>query len=160
MREQAIQTIDTIRRIAEDLRPVILDDLGLTPALDNYIEKFSGRTGIDCVLEMSDEEYDLDETQIVALFRIAQEALTNVARHSGATKASVRLQQSGDKVFLIVQDNGHGLPKNRRSGKKTYGLLGMRERVKMLGGTLDIFNEASKGVRIEACLPRQGRERK
>ena len=160
MREQAIQTIETIRRIAEDLRPVILDDLGLAPALDNYAEKFSGRTGIDCVFEMSDEDYDLDETQIVALFRIAQEALTNVARHSGASKASVRLQQSGDKVFLIVQDNGHGLSKNRRSGKKTYGLLGMRERVKMLGGTLDIFNEASKGVRIEVCIPRHGSERK
>lgn len=151
-------TVDTVRRISEDLRPGMLDDLGLAAAIEHHAGQFAAQTGIVCELSMGQAEFDLDEQAATALFRIVQESLTNVARHSGASHVTIRLQGLEDKALLVIQDDGRGLPADPISGqgkmKKTYGLLGMRERVKMLGGTLDIFNEAGAGVRIEACLPK------
>ena len=148
------QTVDAIRRISEDLRPGMLDDLGLAAAIEHHVAKFSAQTGIACDLFMSQADFELDDQVATALFRIVQESLTNVARHSGATHVSIRLQELQEQILLIVQDNGRGLPPQQDSGKKTYGLLGMRERVKMLQGTLDMFNEAGAGARIEVCVPK------
>jgi signal transduction histidine kinase len=152
MNELVGQTVDSIRRISEDLRPGMLDDLGLAAAIENHVAKFSEQSGIACDLSMSHAEFDLDDQVATALFRIIQEALTNVARHSGASHVVIRLQKLEGKMLLIIQDNGRGLPLIQQTQKKTYGLLGMRERIKMLGGTLDIFNEKDTGVRIEACV--------
>ena len=148
------RTVDTVRRISEDLRPGMLDDLGLAAAIEHHVQKFSAQTGIACELSMNQTEFDLDEQIATTLFRIVQESLTNVARHSGASRATINLRELEDKIFLIVQDNGRGLPADQVAVRKTYGMLGMRERVRMLGGTLDIFNEAGAGARIEACIPR------
>lgn len=148
------RTVDSIRRISEDLRPGMLDDLGLAAAIESHVGKFSEQSGIVCDLSMNRADFDLDEQVATALFRIVQEALTNVARHSGANHVVIRLQELGDNMLLIVQDNGRGLPSAQDAHKKTYGLLGMRERVKMLGGTLDLFNEKGAGARIEACVPK------
>lgn len=157
------RTVDTVRRISEDLRPGMLDDLGLAAAIEHHVEKFSAQTGIACELVIGNAEHDLDEPVATALFRIVQESLTNVARHSGANRVTIRLQDLGDIMLLIVQDNGCGLPAGEAPGlkpaRKTYGLLGMRERVKVLGGTLDIFNEAGAGLRIEACVPKNPKVR-
>ena len=104
---------------------------------------------------MNPAEFELDDQTATALFRIVQESLTNVARHSGASRVTIRLQELGDKILLVIQDDGRGLPAqpgDKTQTRKTYGLLGMRERVKMLGGTLDIFNETGAGARIEACI--------
>jgi PAS domain S-box-containing protein len=148
------RTVDTVRRISEDLRPGMLDDLGLAAAIEHHVEKFQTQTGIACDLAMNPSEFELDDQTATALFRIVQESLTNVARHSGASRVTIHLQELGDKILLVIQDDGRGLPApgNQTQIRKTYGLLGMRERVKMLGGTLDIFNEAGAGARIEACI--------
>jgi two-component system sensor histidine kinase UhpB len=160
MQALVARTVDTTRRISEDLRPGMLDDLGLAAAIEHHTAKFAAQTGIACDLAMSHADFDLDDRVATALFRIVQESLTNVARHSGARHASVRLRDLGDKMLLIVQDDGRGLPTSLDAGKKTFGLLGMRERVKMLEGTLDVFNEAGAGARIEACIPKYVRHRR
>jgi len=148
------KTVDSIRRISEDLRPGMLDDLGLAAAIENHVAKFSEQSGIACDLSMNQADFDLDAQVATALFRIVQEALTNVARHSEASRVAIRVQELDDKMLLIVQDDGRGLPaaRNPDPQRKSYGLLGMRERAKMLGGTLDVFNEKGMGVRIEACI--------
>ena len=148
------RTVSTVRRISEDLRPGMLDDLGLAAAIEHYAEKFAAQTGIACDLAMNVTEFDLSDQAATALFRIVQESLTNIARHSGASRVTIRLQDMGDKILLIVQDNGRGLPVGPPNGKKTYGLMGMRERVRMLEGVMDIFNEAGSGARIETFIPK------
>ena len=152
MKSMVIQTVDSIRRISEDLRPGMLDNLGLAAAVENHVAKFMEQSGIQCELSINEIDFELDDQVATALFRIVQESLTNVARHSGANHVVIRLHQLEDKMLLIIQDNGRGLPSVQDERKKTFGLLGMRERVKMLGGTLDIFNESGSGVRIEACV--------
>ena len=148
------RTVDSIRRISEDLRPGMLDDLGLAAAIESHVARFVKQSCIACDLSMSHADFDLDDQVATALFRLVQEALTNVARHSGANHVIIRLQEIEGNILLIVQDNGRGLPPVQDIYKKTYGLLGMRERVKMLGGTLDVFNEKGFGARIEACVPK------
>lgn len=152
------RTVDSIRRISEDLRPGILDDIGLAAAVENHVAKFQQQSGIGCDLFVSNVDFDLDNQVATALFRLIQEALTNVARHSGASHVIIRLLEADDNILLIVQDNGCGLPPADNRRKKTFGLLGMRERVKMLGGTLDIFNMKGAGVQIEACVPKHIKE--
>jgi signal transduction histidine kinase len=152
------RTVDSIRRISEDLRPGMLDNLGLAAAIENHVAKFTEQSGIVCDLSMNQSDFSLDDQVAIALFRIVQESLTNVARHSGASHVVIQLHELEDKMLLIVQDNGHGLPPAQDSHKKTYGLMGMRERIKMLGGTLDVFNEKDAGVRIEACVSRHVKE--
>ena len=154
MNAMVSQTVDSIRRISDDLRPAMLDDLGLVAAIENHAAKFAERTNIACDIFMSQPDFDLDDLIATALFRIAQEALTNVARHSAANQVTIRLHESEDQVLLIVQDNGCGFSLGQDVDKKTYGLLGMRERVKMLGGILDIFTEPMAGVRVEASIPK------
>ena len=146
------RTVNTVRRISEDLRPGMLDDLGLAAAIEHHVEKFMAQTGITCELFISDTDFNLEEQAATAMFRIVQESLTNVARHSGASRVKIDLLDIGDNILLIIEDNGRGLPSSQDSSRKTYGLLGMRERVKMLEGTLDIFNEAGAGARIEVCI--------
>jgi signal transduction histidine kinase len=147
------KTVDSIRRISEDLRPGMLDDLGLAAAIEHHVTKFADQTGIACELAISRDHYDLDDSTATTLFRVLQESLTNVARHANASKVSVRLQDLPNEMLLIVKDNGCGLPQPVAGKKKTYGLLGMHERVKLLGGTLDISSQPGKGTRIEASLP-------
>ncbi len=147
------RTVDSVRRISEDLRPGMLDDLGLAAAIEHHVSKFAEQTGIACELSMSREHYEIDSQMATTLFRLLQESLTNVARHARATKVTVQLQDLQDEMLLIVRDNGCGLPETVSGKKKTYGLLGMRERVNLLGGVLDISSAPGNGTRIEASLP-------
>jgi len=155
MRALLDKTVDDVRRISEDLRPGMLDDLGLAAAIEYHVAKFAEQTGITCELTMSRDHYDLDDQTTTTLFRVLQESLTNVARHAGAGKVTVRLQDLADEMLLIVKDDGRGLPAPAlgTAKKKTYGLLGMHERVKLLGGSLHITSAPRKGTRIEASLP-------
>lgn len=148
------QTVDTVRRISEDMRPGMLDDLGLTAALENHVAKFEQQAGMACDFVASHEDFGLDDKASIALFRIVQEALTNAARHSGATRIAISLAEKDDEVLLSVIDNGRGLPV-ASPGRKTFGLLGMRERVAILGGRIEIRSEPSHGVRIEVAVPRK-----
>lgn len=147
------KTVDAVRRISEDLRPGMLDDLGLAAAIEHHAEKFSEQTGITCTLSMNREDFNLDDRVATTLFRVLQESLTNVARHAKATAVSVVLEARAGDILLAVQDNGCGLPVASAPKKKTYGLLGMKERIKLLGGMLDISGAPGQGTRIAATIP-------
>ena len=148
-------TVDSVRRICEDLRPGMLDDLGLEAALSNYAKRFTKQYGIACDLTLDRDDYDLDEPLSTAIFRIVQESLTNIARHARASHAMVSLHEDGEDLVLAIADDGCGLPAELTGERKTYGLLGMRERVDMLGGRMAIDSAAGRGTHIEVSIPRR-----
>ena len=141
--------IQEVRRISRDLRPGVLDDLGLGPALQSLAEEFGKRTGIEVVFTTNPFRNRLDQESKIALYRIAQEALTNVERHSGATKVSVLVRGTKDGAVVRIEDNGHGMPPTRREG---LGLRNMVERMERLDGTLRILS-TKNGTVIEAQVP-------
>lgn len=145
------QSIVSLRRISEDLRPAMLDSLGLAAAIEHHVTQFSQRTGIPCHLWMNREEFDLPGALATAVFRIVQEALTNIARHAGATRTSVTIEQNEREIRLAVSDDGCGF--DASTPKKTFGLLGMRERITLLGGRFEIDSVPGQGTRINATLP-------
>lgn len=127
------RTVDSVRRIAEDLRPGMLDDLGLAASIEWQVEQFRQRTGLACDLVMNCDEFDVADSVAICVFRIVQEALTNVARHSQAQHVGVNVCMENGDISLEVEDDGQGfLP--GESKKRSFGLLGIRERVAMLGG--------------------------
>jgi PAS domain S-box-containing protein len=147
------QTIQSVRRISTELRPGVLDDLGLTAAIEWQIQEFQKRTGIKCQLAARLEDIGLDRPRSTALFRIFQETLTNIARHAHATKVSIKLEQKNGDVSLHVQDNGNGIPKTKLSDPRSLGILGMRERALLLGGEVAIQGTRGKGTRVTARIP-------
>ncbi|MDR2000184.1 MAG: PAS domain S-box protein [Zoogloeaceae bacterium] len=147
------QSIVSLRRISEDLRPAMLDSLGLAAAVEHHVTQFEQRTGIHCRLAMNREEFDLDSKVATAVFRIVQEALTNVARHAKASEVSITLNETDDAIKLVVMDNGSGIAAVK--DKKTFGLLGMRERITILGGSFAIRSQPGQGTRISCRLPLQ-----
>ncbi|OGO40416.1 MAG: hypothetical protein A2Z04_02855 [Chloroflexi bacterium RBG_16_57_9] len=150
--------IQSTRRIATQLRPGILDDLGLLAAMEWQLQEFEKRTGIRCKFSSSLEEVALDADGITVLFRILQETLTNVARHAGATQVEVFLDQAQDTVSLRVQDNGRGITESEVAGLKSFGLLGMRERVTLRSGDFHIQGTPGQGTTVVIRLPlNQGR---
>ena len=153
LRTQLDQIVDTVRNLMEDMRPGMLDTLGLDVALENYVDKFAARTGIRAKLTTPDVTIDVGQKIAIGIFRIVQEALNNVSRHAAASEVSVQLFKSGNEIVLAVEDNGHGLPEAHKLRGKGFGILGMRERVQILSGQFTMTSEPGKGVRIEAHLP-------
>src|SRR5262249_19749644 len=131
-------TILTVRRISTELRPGVLDHLGLLAALEWQANDFQNRTGIRCDVNTTVREPQLDQNLSTTLFRIFQETLTNVIRHAGATQVSVDLRRSRDSITLEVTDNGRGISKDEMTNTRSMGLLGMRERAALLGGVFKI----------------------
>ncbi len=147
-------TVDATRQLCEELRPGMLDDLGFEAAISSYTKNFTRQFGVPCDLMLDKEDYALDQLLATALFRIVQEALTNVARHARATHAMVALQDRGGELLLTIADDGAGLSADLAGERKTYGLLGMRERVDMLGGRMAIDSAPGRGTHIEVRIPR------
>ena len=145
-----VKTLEAVRRISEDLRPGMLDDLGLAAAIENHVAKFTENSGIPCALTMNREEFEIGDGMATAIFRLIQEALTNVARHASARNVSVEILDDVDTIHLMVQDDGCGL--SPPVDRKTFGLLGMRERVKMFGGKFEMTSAPGKGTRIDATF--------
>lgn len=151
--------IDSTRRIVSDLRPQILDDLGLVPALEVLVGQFTQRTGIACYLEIQGEagEEDLESPAVAScLYRVAQEALTNVAKHAQASTVQVRLTGAASgRLVLRIRDNGSGggISASDRRKPGSFGLLGMYERVRALGGVLHIDSQPGSGTTLEVSLP-------
>jgi PAS domain S-box-containing protein len=144
------------RRIITDLRPSLLDDLGLLEALRWQCAEFHKRTGIECRVVCTGKEGcedEMDGTQAINLFRITQESLTNVVRHSGATKVGVHLHRDNEEVVLSISDNGRGLPEGHTIASTSYGLRGMRERVVQLGGKIKFDKPAGGGFTVMVRLP-------
>jgi signal transduction histidine kinase len=147
-------TVDIKRRIIEDLRPSMLDSLGLSAALQAHCEDFSRRSGVPCTAEVAEDPGPVDPDRAIAIFRIAQEALTNTARHAQAKGARVALTREANGLRLSVQDDGIGIAPDALSKAKSHGLIGMRERVMQLGGVFAIRNgENRRGTIVEAFVP-------
>ena len=148
-------TVASVRRIATELRPLMLDDLGLAPTVEWLVSDFTKRSGIAVDLDMPERELEMEARVSTALFRVLQEALTNVARHAGASRVHIELTSSGDKVQLVVSDNGKGIDVATQNAPKTFGLLGMRERAAMLGGELTVDSDPGAGTRVMMIVPRE-----
>ena len=146
-------TIAATRRIAADLRPLMLDDLGLAAALDWLTHNFSKHTGIATDLIIDDSVAQVPEPIASALYRITQESLTNVAKYAQATTAEIRLERDGGWVQLLVRDNGRGIGAADQDKRGTFGLLGIRERVTLLGGEVAIKGEPGQGSEVRARIP-------
>jgi PAS domain S-box-containing protein len=147
------ETIQAVRRIATELRPGILDDLGLGAAVEWAAEEFQARTGIKCRMSLPDSEIALDQERATALFRIFQETLTNVARHADATEVDVTLARSRDDLSLEVYDNGKGISEENLVEGRSLGILGMRERALLLGGELAISGAPGRGTKVKVRVP-------
>ena len=145
-------TIDTVRRIASGLRPPVLDDLGLAAAIETLLERFADQTGVQ--VELRAEGGDVPGIARRALYRIVQEALTNVARHARARAVRVRLACSPDLVLLEVADDGVGIPAGRMDNTGSLGLVGMRERAAALGADFTVEGGPGRGTTIRVALPR------
>ena len=144
------EAVSNVRELSQLLRPTILDDFGLDASLRWLAEKFTQRTGIETRYESNFSGRIADETE-THLFRIGQEALTNIARHSGATRAEIDLRAEGGRIRLSISDNGKGLPSDRQlSG---MGMIGMRARARSAGGELTVHSQPNKGVRIAVWAP-------
>ncbi|MGZ5127528.1 MAG: PAS domain S-box protein, partial [Burkholderiales bacterium] len=136
MKDVVDSTVAAMRRIAAALRPVMLDDLGVLPAIEHLLHDLSERTGIMVTLVGSEGDADLEEPLATAVYRMVQEALTNVARHSGATSVAVEIKRANGRLSLVVRDNGRGLRPD--PNRKSFGVLGIRERARTLGGSANI----------------------
>lgn len=145
--------IKTVRRIATELRPGMLDDLGLAASIEWQARDFEKRTGLICKVNVSAEDLPLARTQSVALFRIFQESLTNVARHANAQHIEVELTATPEALTLQVHDDGRGIRVQEISSLHSLGLLGMQERAKRLGGTFDIRGIPGDGTILTVTIP-------
>ena len=145
-----------VREMSLDLRPSMLDDLGLLPALQWHIRRFSLRTGIHLVLDAPGDHDRYPPEIETAVYRIAQEALTNIARHSGAREAKVTLKADLDRLYVAAEDTGHGFALDSPLRSRTSGVSGMRERAVLLGGKLEITSAPGKGTRVVATFPLTG----
>ena len=152
------KSVDIVHRFARELRPTVLDDLGVIPALHSFMKGFTKRTGIHVHFTActSGRIEQLDTVTRTVLYRVAQEALINVGRHAHATRVDVSIQKHSRAVGLTIQDNGKSFQVERvlhAKGNKHLGLLGMRERVEMVGGSFHVESTPGKGTTICAQLP-------
>lgn len=151
-------TVQSVRRIAADLRPGLLDDLGLIAAIEWHLGEFGKRTGIHTNFYTSDVETNLPAEQATGLFRIYQESMTNIARHANATEVTVELMVKDNFITMCVADNGKGFDVSYVGKRKTLGLLGMKERAEMMGGSFTISKKTDGGMQIEVQLPLHSNE--
>jgi len=152
--EHIDSTIQTVRRISSELRPGVLDHLGLVAAIEWQANEFQNRTGIKCDVRSRVPEPLADQELSTTFFRIFQETLTNVIRHAGATHVAVDLKEAEGRITLEVKDNGRGIARNEIFNSRSMGLLGMRERTELLGGVFHIGNvPRQKGTRVRVSIP-------
>lgn len=155
--QSILQHVDAImasvRRIAADLRPLMLDDLGLADAIESLVGEFSRRHGVRVHLHLEAIEPPVDQKVAIALYRVVQEALNNVVRHAHASEVHIDLGRHGDELVLSIDDDGIGLPEQAALRDSQFGLLGMEERAGMLGGRLELDNAADGGARVSVRVP-------
>ena len=150
------RSVSIVHRFARELRPTVLDDLGLIPALHTYMKHFRAETGIRVSLSAFAAIEQVSDDRRIVLYRVAQEALTNVARHAQASRAEVKIQKLEGAVCMAIEDDGKGFLQERvfhaNKGKR-LGLLGMRERLEMVGGTFTVTSAPGKGTTALAQIP-------
>ncbi len=159
MRELIDTTVESMHRISTELRPTLLDDLGLTAAMEWQLQEFRERTGIHYKARLNLKEGFIERELATALFRIFQEVLTNIARHAEATSIRVNLTKKGDGLYLDVSDNGKGITKEQIDNPKSFGIIGIRERVNFWGGAISITGKPGKGTDIKVRIPLTGKRK-
>jgi PAS domain S-box-containing protein len=146
-------TIWRVRRLSTELRPPVLDKLGLLAAIDWQAEEFGRRTGLRMRVRSAIEFVELDRGRATSVFRMFQEALTNIATHANATAATIRLSTKGGRLILTISDNGVGMRTEHFADRQSLGLLGMRERAALLGGEVEIRPKHPRGTSIVIAIP-------
>ncbi len=153
MSELIDRSVQSVRQIATELRPGVLDAIGLVAAIEWQLKEFEARSGIACRLVNHLEETSLNDDASTAAFRIFQEALTNVARHARASQLEVSLEETAEHFVLGLQDDGRGITASELHSPQSIGLLGMRERARLRGGTLHIHATPGAGTSLTLRLP-------
>ena len=146
-------SIQSVRQISSDLRPAVFDHLGLKEAIEWETTKFEARTGIRCRLAWALKNEPGDRTRQLAMFRILQEALTNVARHAHAGAVRIGVRQRGRMLTLTIRDNGRGITKGELASVESIGLLGMSERARLLGGRVAVTGAPGRGTTVTVNVP-------
>ncbi len=146
-------SIQSVRQISGDLRPAVLDHLGLREAIQWEATKFEARTGIRCRLAWELKNEPADRTRQLAMFRILQEALTNVVRHAHAGAVRIVMRERGRMLTLTIRDNGRGITKSELASVESIGLLGMSERARLLGGRVTIAGAPGRGTTVTVTVP-------
>lgn len=141
-----------VHDIVSNLRPMALD-IGIVPAVKWLCDEFSARTGSPCILHLTDENVNLDEARAVAVFRMVQELLTNVARHAGTSSVQITLESRADSICIQVRDDGKGFNSSVKPKNKSFGLLGIRERAIALGGEVEVVSAPSRGTVVTIIVP-------
>ena len=150
-------TIKTARKIMTDLRPEVLDMIGFIETVRQHLTNFQERYKVTCNLVTSDSHLELSTQQSVALFRVIQEALNNIAKHAKATEANIIINKHNKILMLEIADNGVGFDHNQKINYDSYGLIGMRERVFLLDGELSIKSSVGKGTTVQVIMPLDGK---
>ncbi len=145
--------IQSVQRISSNLRPALLDNLGIAAAVEWQAKEFQRRTKIECTARIDSPEIILNQERSTALFRILQETLTNVARHSKASKVQIELKMNAGAVELTVRDNGIGISAQNVTNPRSFGLIGMRERIRQVGGEIDFSGKRGKGTLVTVTVP-------
>ena len=156
MNEMIQSTINTVRRISSELRPQLIDDVGLSAAIEWQVNDFQRRTGIICAVKLPDEDIELGPEANTAVYRSIQEALTNIVKHAGANRVEVIVRKAGESLELNVVDNGKGMDPSSLHKAKSFGLIGMKERIHRVGGSLAIEPVQPTGTRIMVSVPISG----
>jgi signal transduction histidine kinase len=154
MRELIDSTIDIVQNITAELRPLVLDDLGLAAAVESEAGKFQERTGIRC--EATVEDVSIDLALSAAVFRVFQESLLNVVRHADASRVSIELKAEDATLKMTIKDNGKGITSDEVGAPTSFGLMGMRERILALGGTVEIEGKHNMGTLVSVSIPIKG----
>lgn len=156
---QSSSTIKSVQRICSELRPQVLDNLGLKEAIDWQVKEFSKMTGISCTLGVQHTKIDCARHECAtAIFRIFQEVLTNIARHSDASQVTAKLVHSNDSCMIEVTDNGRGITTAQLTSDKSYGIIGIRERVRMCNGDMEIIGKKEIGTTARVSIPCPSKE--
>ena len=153
MDQLLLTSITTLRRIATDLRPRALDEGGLFFALQSLQKEFSQRHGVHCDLIADEEQLILDDERSTAIYRIIQESLTNVARHAKANHVEIKFERTAEKLTFTIEDDGRGIEEGAMNKTRSFGLVGMRERIKAMHGEFKVNSEVGKGTKIQICIP-------
>lgn len=153
MVELVDKTGETVQRISAELRPGLLDDLGLAAAIEWQTEEFQKRTGIPCEVSLDPEDFIANQDISTAIFRIFQETLTNIVRHADASSVNVMLHEKDDEITLEVSDNGRGITEEQVSHSQSFGIIGIRERVNLLRGSVAISGNPNKGTTVTVRIP-------
>jgi signal transduction histidine kinase len=146
------RTVQSVRRICAELRPGLLDDFGLSAAIEWEAQEFSKRTDIECQILSDPEDITLPQGISTAIFRIFQETMTNIARHANATKVEIILKRQQERVEMHVSDNGKGITEDQILDPRSFGITGMRERVHYLRGNLCISGNPN-GTTVDVAIP-------